>query len=44
MRIIRHFFVVLLLGVLSACGGGGTIGGTDNEGVQYSVSADHRLI
>ncbi len=30
MRIIRHFFVVLLLGVLSACGGGGTIGGTDN--------------
>lgn len=39
MRIIRHLFVVLLLGVLSACGGGGTIGSTDGgTGTTSTVS------
>lgn len=30
MRIIRHIWVVLLMSMLSACGGGGTIGGSGN--------------
>lgn len=39
MRIIRHIFVVWLLGVLSACGGGGTIGSTDGgTGTKSTVS------